>query len=340
MPDNDTGRFRVTLPSESTELPKTNSTMEPPQGMIPGIRQLGGTEETVRETIVRSMREVEQKSAAAPNIGGHEPLPRSWIEAVPAILFGFYGLACAFEAVAAMNRGDFFIFSLNSGACALLAGISLAWWKRRDWLPQKLVSTATLIVTDARWILASISVLLIVSALAPFVEQRRWPYVSEKAASAPVAGTWTAIPKNSGASEGPISWQEPFQLMRIGTANGIQIDGLYFQGISNSQIQMKEAYIISDMTGHKEQLKANIQYKGEFPVNQVDIPSGASVDLVFEWKPQLSVGEFLDQWGKFRFVAMYNEFTYEKSYDENFVRGLVQNTIPGVIGPRMTPKGQ
>jgi hypothetical protein len=165
MPDNDTGRFRVTLPSESTELPKTNSTMEPPQGMIPGIRQLGGTEETVRETIVRSMREVEQKSAAAPNIGGHEPLPRSWIEAVPAILFGFYGLACAFEAVAAMNRGDFFIFSLNSGACALLAGISLAWWKRRDWLPQKLVSTATLIVTDARWILASISVLLIVSAL-------------------------------------------------------------------------------------------------------------------------------------------------------------------------------
>jgi predicted DNA-binding transcriptional regulator AlpA len=155
-----------------------------------------------------------------------------------------------------------------------------------------------------------------------------------------VAATWTATPKNNATPDEPIIWQQPFQLMPIGTTSGTQIGGMYFQGISNSQIQMKEAYIVSEMTGHKEQLKANVQYKGEFAVDQVDIPPGASVDLIFEWKPEISVKDFLDQWGKFRFVAIYNGITYEKSYDENFVRGLIQNTIPGVIGPRMTPKGQ
>jgi hypothetical protein len=123
----------------------------------------------------------------AADISGHKPLPKNWIEAVPAILFGFYGLAFASEAVSAMNRGDIGIAIANTAGCALCAAVSLAWWKRRDWLPQKLVATSTGIVTDARWLLGALSALLIVSALAPYIEERRWPYADWlKPAPAPI----------------------------------------------------------------------------------------------------------------------------------------------------------
>lgn len=277
-------------------------------------------------------------------VAGHDPLPKDWIEAVPLVLFGFYGLAFAFEAVGAVNRGNIWIAITNTVGCIICAGIALAWWKRKDWLPQRLVETTTLVVTDARWLIAAMSTLLIIGALSPYVEQRRWPFAwrqLEHTAAVPPPGGVVNSFNPSPQNDGPISWQQPFQLMTLGTANGgTEIAGLYFQGISNAQIQMKEAYIVSDLTGHREELKANVQYKGLFPVDQVDIPTDASVDLTYTWKPSLSVRDFLDQWGKFRFIAVYNGVTYEKLYDENFMRGFIQIRIPGVIGPRMTPKAR
>jgi hypothetical protein len=204
----------------------------------------------------------------------------------------------------------------------------------------KLAKSLNHVASDARWWTAVAMVSLLIIALSPYIEQRRWPFAWQIADHAPAPAVWTPQPAPNVATEGPISWQPQFQIIRSDEGHGIVINGLYFQGISNSMVQMQEAYLISELTGHKEPLKANIQYKGEFPVDQVDIPPGASVDLVLEWKPALSLTDFLDQWGKFRFTAVYNGLTREKSYDENYVRGLVQNTIPGAIGPRMTPKGQ
>lgn len=275
-------------------------------------------------------------------VAGHDPLPRNWIEAFPIVLFGFYGLAFAFSAVDAMNRADIGLFVADTAGCFICAGVALAWWKRKDWLPQRLVTTATAIITDARWLIGALSVLLIISALSPYVEQRRWPFAwqFDRTAAVPQTSQVVSAQNPPPSNEGPITWQQPFQLMPVGTTTGTEIQGVYFQGISNAQIQMREAYIVSDLTGHREELKANVQYKGEFPVDQVDIPPDASVDLIYILKPSVSARDFLDQWGKFRFVAIYNGVTYEKSYDENFMRGLIQNRIPGVIGPRMTPKGQ
>jgi len=76
-----------------------------------------------------------------------------------------------------MNRGDIGISIADTAACIICAAVALAWWKRKDWLPQKLVATSTGIITDARWLVSAMSILLITSALAPYVEQRRWPFV-------------------------------------------------------------------------------------------------------------------------------------------------------------------
>jgi hypothetical protein len=105
-----------------------------------------------------------------------DPIPKNWIEAVPAVLFGFYGFACAFEAVVAMNAGNGTLAFLDSAGCFILVSLAIIWWKHSDWLPPKLVSTALLFVTDARWLVGAVSLLLIVSALSPFIEQARWPF--------------------------------------------------------------------------------------------------------------------------------------------------------------------
>jgi hypothetical protein len=102
--------------------------------------------------------------------------PKDFIEAVPAVLFGIYGFAFGFEAVVAMNDHNITLFVLDTVACLACAAIAILWLKHRDWLPQKLTSTITLVSTDARWLLGSMAVLLLVSALAPYIEQHRWPF--------------------------------------------------------------------------------------------------------------------------------------------------------------------
>jgi hypothetical protein len=108
-----------------------------------------------------------------------DPVPKNWKDAVPSVLFGFYGLGFALEAVAAMNRGDINLFIWDSIACTLLTPVAVIWWKYRDWLPIKFVSTANLVIADARWLIGAASVFLIASALAPYIGEQRWPFIRE-----------------------------------------------------------------------------------------------------------------------------------------------------------------
>jgi hypothetical protein len=117
------------------------------------------------------------------------------------------------------------------------------------------------------------------------------------------------------------------------------MNGLYFQGTSTATTQMKEAYAVSDLTGHKQLLMANIQYKGVYPVDQVDIPASAGVDLILEYKPNgLSIDDFLKQWGKFHiFIRSGDATPYERQFEENYIYNKLRQ-IPGAFGPRMTPR--
>ena len=103
-------------------------------------------------------------------------------------------------------------------------------------------------------------------------------------------------------------------------------------------VAIKEAYAISELTGHKQDLVANDTYKGYFPVDKVDIPPLAPIWLELLFNPPLSITEFLDKWGKFRVTITYNGFIYNQDFDENYVRRKIQQQDPAAFGPRVTPK--
>ena len=111
------------------------------------------------------------QSDHSPPAAGHEALPKNWAEAIPTILFGFYGFAFAFEAVVAMNAKEGTLALLDSAACLICAGVALAWWKRRDWLPTRLRETMMIVATDARWIIGCAMVLLVASAVPIALQQ-------------------------------------------------------------------------------------------------------------------------------------------------------------------------
>jgi hypothetical protein len=116
------------------------------------------------------------------------------------------------------------------------------------------------------------------------------------------------------------------------------IHGVLVQGSSLAAVTIKEAYAISGLTGHKQDLMANVPYRGYYPVDKVDIPPQAPVQLELLWKPPLSIRDFFDQWGKFTVTIIYDGVTYTHEFDESYVRKKIQQEIPGAFGPRVTPR--
>lgn len=105
-------------------------------------------------------------------------------------------------------------------------------------------------------------------------------------------------------------------------------------------VRFKDAYVISGLTGHTAQLKAAVHSVGkELSVTEVDVPTGASVQLDLIFDPALSVSDFLDQWGKFRlFISYENGRSFEHDFDETIVHERVQSMLPNTLGPRVTPR--
>ncbi|SHK94448.1 hypothetical protein SAMN05444321_1232 [Bradyrhizobium lablabi] len=150
-----------------------------------------------------------------------------------------------------------------------------------------------------------------------------------------------AVPSPFGPTlteKGAINWSPDFQLVITGGGPTAQINSVLFQGTSTASVEMKEAYALSGMTGHKQELMENIQYKGYYHVDKVDIPAQAPVWLELIFNPTVSPREFLDQWGKFRIVVTYNGTTFDKSYDEEYISRVLRATNPGYFGPKPTPK--
>jgi hypothetical protein len=145
----------------------------------------------------------------------------------------------------------------------------------------------------------------------------------------------------AGPNSGPIIWNSPEaeQLFVVGMdVSGYQVSGALFWGKSTESISITEAYAVSGLTGHKQELKANVAQKGYFPVNKVDIPPGAPVHLDLVWNPAIPLKDFISQWGKFRVVIVYNGVRYERDYDEALVRQKLQQQAPDMFGPQMTPR--
>ena len=84
---------------------------------------------------------------------------------------------------------------------------------------------------------------------------------------------------------------------------------------------------------------ANVQYKGEYPVDKIDIPPQAPVWLELIFKPPLSIRDFLDQWGRFHVTVVYRDGPpFDHDFDENYVRRKLQQLEPSAFGPHVTPR--
>jgi hypothetical protein len=143
------------------------------------------------------------------------------------------------------------------------------------------------------------------------------------------------------ATQGPITWYTDSQLLVVsGGAPNAEVNGILVMGESTASALIKEAYIVSGLTGRKQSLMANVQSRGAYyPVDAVDIPSGAPVQLDLIFKPPLPIRDFLDQWGKFRVTIIFADGTsYEREYEETYVRQKLQQMVPNAFGPRMTPR--
>jgi hypothetical protein len=143
---------------------------------------------------------------------------------------------------------------------------------------------------------------------------------------------------------GSMMWDKNLYWGAIGNRTSSLMAFAYIRGTntSNSAIQLKEASILSELTGLKQPLLVNIPYKGATPLDRVNaIPPGAAVDLIIEWKPEVEIKQFLAQWGKILVKVDYENLSYEQRYDEDYIRKKAIREFPQEgIGPRVTIKGE
>lgn len=138
---------------------------------------------------------------------------------------------------------------------------------------------------------------------------------------------------------GPIKWNLNGQfLVASGGGPGGTINNVMLSGVSTAPVRIKEAYAISGLTGHRKELVANVQYRGYYPVDKVDIPADAPIFLTLVWQPPLSISDFLDQWGEFSVTVIYGETTFTHEFSEEFVRNQLRQVFPDAFGPHMTPR--
>jgi hypothetical protein len=151
------------------------------------------------------------------------------------------------------------------------------------------------------------------------------------------------LPTQIPVASGPVTWNLDGQLLVVSfNGRSYEVNALIFQGTSNVPLHFKEAYLISGITGHRvDLLIAARKFGAELPVNAVDVPTGAPVQLDCTFKPNLSVRDFFDQWGKFRLIVIYDDgSSFEHDYSENEVRQQAQRQMPDAFGPQVTPKEQ
>jgi hypothetical protein len=139
--------------------------------------------------------------------------------------------------------------------------------------------------------------------------------------------------------KGSITWEDDSQFLVVtGGGPDATINSVLIQGTSTNSVAIKEAYAISGLTGHRQELMANVQYRGYYAVDKVDIPPKAPVWLELIFKPALPTRDFLDQWGKFHITVSYNGMTYEREFDDSYIRRKLEQQNAGAFGPHVTPK--
>jgi hypothetical protein len=180
---------------------------------------------------------------------------------------------------------------------AIISIIDYFYVPLRTALGPRFAGTAGKVGTDFRWWIGAVFIVLLWSVISPIAEKYGWPsQVSINAqpkgediakataliqskldemtrqrnaaqAEAAQLRQQIAVPlpqQPSLSIQGPINWQPDLSLVASGGGPSTQIHSVLFQGTSTTLIEIKEAYAVSGLTGHKQELMANVQYRGYY----------------------------------------------------------------------------
>ena len=311
----------------------------------------------------------EPQSPSSPEGG---PLPKTWQEAVPYVVWGVLVLGFGLELVSAFVRGEWLHFIVSLLGLGGLMATALHWKEITAWAKK----------LNPNWVVATLSLVLAGLILSPFIEQQRWPFINQMGTAPPTIIHEAATPEEIAKAAAPIqskldaaiaerdtarrdsatsklnlevarvqhpqpptpedqipiSWEPDFQ---FNWYNGPKIAWIRFVGVSGALTRIKDAYIISTLTGHKETLDvANAtNFAERWKIDQVEpIPSGAKVMLVYEPKLSPPLPDFMSQWGAFEFHVVYDNKEYVKTYSQDYINSKMTREMPGVFGPRVTPR--
>lgn len=136
----------------------------------------------------------------------------------------------------------------------------------------------------------------------------------------------------------PVNWQTEFQL---NYEAGPKFIWIRFVGQATALAKIKDAYILSSLTGRTSKLQV-VDLSNQavaWSIEEIEpIPSGATVILICRFQPSLPPSDFQSQWGAFQFHVVYDNKTFVKTYSQEYVSEKLIQYLPGVLGPRVTPK--
>jgi hypothetical protein len=134
---------------------------------------------------------------------------------------------------------------------------------------------------------------------------------------------------------GPISWNADLSTWTTGDSEGPLLLGIAIRGTSIGFVDLKDAYIISDVTGEKKSLQVSTAPGPVLsPLNEINqIPPGAPLELWATFKPAIRPNDLLTQWHRFHFHADYAGTVYDHVFDVT----MLANQFPN-MGPHATKK--
>jgi hypothetical protein len=296
-------------------------------------------------------------------------LPKTWREAVPYVVWGVLVLGFGLELTTAIVRGEWLRAIISFCAMLGVAAVTLHWPQLRSWA----------MAMSPNWVVGAFGCLLLVIALSPFVEEKRWPFSTwfaspssdqqaadlatvtqerdqarQQLADAQArvqtletrANTSRPQPSSVPNDEGPITWINDLSTWTGGTdeQGRSRLLGIAIRGRTKSDIppvELSSAYIVSNITGEKKVL-------------QVGIAPGPKLTTISDIN-QIPPNVLLELWATFPapgitftdFETRWGAFYFHAEYaglkfDKNFDRQFIDTWLsqyPG-IGPHVTTKAQ
>jgi hypothetical protein len=354
-------------------------------GASPVVAMASDQTKPPHETLERTAARVLQEHASPPNppsppptpppeppIHGPEgPLPRTWQEAVPYLVWVVLILGFGLECVAHLLRGEILQAIFALGGMVGLAAMMLHWTQIRGKF------------NDTRWLVAAGMLLLLALILSPFVEEKRWPFLNQigtaptviysppsaediAKATAPIQAELDAAKRQREEAQSiisnlrreleaaqqsarqpppppesaPLTWESDVTWVTMGSSEGGTIPWFIMRGSNPSSVavQLKDAYIASNITGERHQMVVDAGVDGKIPISLANpVPPGASITLMAEFTPPLPIKEIAERWMRMLFRAEYESTIYSRSFDlEKRLRDYPELKL----GPRVTKKQQ